>query len=944
MTAPTTTTEFLDIVRQSGVLDTGAFREYFQKDTDLPTEPSACASALIKARLITPFQARQFLAGKFRGLILGQYKILSQLGRGGMATVFLAEHRGLNRLVALKMFPPAKAKDQLAVERFKREARAAAAVDHPNIVRVFDVFAAMARQFIVMEYVQGKDLHSLLMANGPLHFATAISYILHAAKGLQHAHEKGFIHRDIKPANLILSKDGTIKLLDMGLARSFDPRDQLTEQLDKDGAVGTADFCSPEQALGEAQDERSDIYSLGATLYALVTGVPPFKGNTTQVLSQHQFTAPPQISKRLKAATPPELDEVIGKMMAKKKTARYQSVEEVIEALNPFVSGISSGSSPETLSNSRGQKTKVMVDSQAVIPNWLRTNRLWVGAVGVVFAILLGVLMLSSDSQSTPPVSPLTVSNNVPIAKVRPKEPDRVVVMKEYQAAIASDGNMPSFRARDTEFLNSKVGISRGLYLWQNWMVPRLEDIDQSENVITAKGPGMSITYQFADDRLTVVVANNASQGLVCFLIFDSTETTMIDALGEVHRLPFDGGKSGTPEARWAKTTWFSGKTKVTLNGAGCIWGPWEEHQVAEISIPAGSSRTIVLEVGNPTSEELVKIGAVSPGETSQDLVIDQPKDYQVFQRQSRTLGKVAVRGRVGVTASRVEARISGNGPKGPLEGRWESVKLDAARTFSIDLKAPAGGWYAVDVRALDDDQSVASTTVGHVGIGEVFVIAGQSNSTNCGEERLKQTSGMVSTFSGKKWRLADDPQLGVKDGTTGGSPWPIFGDALYEQFHVPIGIASTGYMGSSIAQWNPDSDLFRWMTQRMQQLDNHGFRAVLWHQGEADVTMETDEYARRLSELIQASRQTIGWEVPWFVAQASYHGPTNASYPSVREGQKKVWDLGLAFPGPDTDTLMGENRDNGGRGIHFSGKGLRAHGAAWAKKIRSYLDKILSE
>ena len=136
-----------------------------------------------------------------------------------------------------------------------------------------------------------------------------------------------------------MSKDGVIKILDMGLARSFEERDQLTAQLDHGSVVGTADFISPEQSMGGVQDHRSDIYSLGATLYALLTGNPPYKGHTTQLLMQHQFADPPRLSKRLKSGATEGLNDVIGTMMAKKPADRFQSAEDVIEALSPFISG-----------------------------------------------------------------------------------------------------------------------------------------------------------------------------------------------------------------------------------------------------------------------------------------------------------------------------------------------------------------------------------------------------------------------------------------------------------------------------------------------------------------------------------------------------------------------------------------------------------------------------
>lgn len=345
MSAPSTADDFLELLRKSGLFDEKRFTSLFPDKDELPNEPQACANALIRAGLLTPFQARQLLAGKFRGFLLGAYKILRPIGQGGMGAVFLAEHTTLKRQVALKVLPSDKAKDQIGVERFHREARAVAALDHPNIVRLHDVSQGAGVHFLVMEYVEGKDLQSLMGDTGPLHFAQACHYIAQAAAGLQHAHEKGFVHRDIKPANLILAKDGTVKILDMGLARSFhDEKDNLTESLGGEAeTLGTADFISPEQALGQPVDERSDIYSLGATLFSLVTGHPPFKGSTAQVLMQHQMAERPRLSKNLKVAVPPALHDVIAQMMAKKKSERYASAADVIDALSPWLPATPSG-------------------------------------------------------------------------------------------------------------------------------------------------------------------------------------------------------------------------------------------------------------------------------------------------------------------------------------------------------------------------------------------------------------------------------------------------------------------------------------------------------------------------------------------------------------------------------------------------------------------------
>jgi len=227
-----------------------------------------------------------------------------------------------------------------------------------------------------------------------------------------------------------------------------------------------------------------------------------------------------------------------------------------------------------------------------------------------------------------------------------------------------------------------------------------------------------------------------------------------------------------------------------------------------------------------------------------------------------------------------------------------------------------------------------------------VFVGAGQSNSTNNGQFPIKQTTGMVSSFNGTAWRLADDPQWGVHDQTGGGSFWPAFGDAIYAKYHVPVGVATTGHGGTCVAQWQPDASdgLFPWMMTRIYQLGPLGFRALLWHQGESDGGKPTQEYVTKLSTVIRRSKLDAGWEFPWFVAQASYIDANSHSEPLVRAAQKELWDTGVALEGPDTDTLVGDNRDNNGKGIHFSPKGLKAHGEMWAEKVGAYLDSVLGK
>ncbi len=336
--APTSPVELLELISRSGI----ASPEQLAADAPLgtlPNDPRKAAGVLIQKGVITRFQAGQLLQGRHKGFVLGPYIVLDLLGRGGMGAVYLARHQELHRKVAIKLLVPVRDADQkLAYERFIREARAVAALDHPNIVRLFDVSRHNDVPFLVMEHVEGESLQQVLDRDGALPPSTAADVIAQSAAGLQHAHERGFVHRDIKPANLIRDRFGSVKILDMGLARSFDdPKDNLTETLDSGAVVGTADFISPEQALNVPNiDVRSDIYSLGATFYTLVAGKTPFQGNTTQKLLNHQMRPVPKLIDA-DPTVPEKFSAIVAKMMAKKPSERYQTPAEVIGALAPWL-------------------------------------------------------------------------------------------------------------------------------------------------------------------------------------------------------------------------------------------------------------------------------------------------------------------------------------------------------------------------------------------------------------------------------------------------------------------------------------------------------------------------------------------------------------------------------------------------------------------------------
>jgi hypothetical protein len=323
-------------------------------------------------------------------------------------------------------------------------------------------------------------------------------------------------------------------------------------------------------------------------------------------------------------------------------------------------------------------------------------------------------------------------------------------------------------------------------------------------------------------------------------------------------------------------------------------------------------------------------------------LEIYSPTEYQVFQRNSKYYGQVQVSGQVRVPYDNLKLRVTGKALKGKIVSEWHCLGASENGSFLSRIEVPAGGWFKLEIRARRNGKTVAESKTEHFGVGEIFVGAGQSNSSNYGEERISPASGMVSTFSGVNWRLADDPQPGIHDGSDMGSLWPSFGDSMYKKLGVPIGVASTGQGGSSVNEWSTGSELFNWMMARIHQLGVGGFRAVVWHQGESDVEMASDEYYHKMETLINDSNVFARWVFPWFVARASYHSPENTHWDNPRAAQKALWEDGVALEGPDTDLLDGENRDGDGLGIHFSKIGCINHGKAWAKLVGKYIKKTV--
>ncbi len=338
--------QFVDNVSQSGLL---AADEVNSLCESLPPERrdsvQDLAKLLVRERKLTKYQAQIIYQGKHQGLKFGEYTILDKLGEGGMGVVLRARHGRMEREVAIKVLPAKSLTNQEAVNRFYKEVRAAARLIHPNVVTAFDASENAGTHYLVLEFVDGKDLSQILSESGRLPVAQAVECTLQAARGLEYAHSKGLIHRDIKPANLLLDKDGTVKILDLGLAR-LEQENASRDGLTKSGQImGTVDYMSPEQARDTKNaDARADIYSLGCTLYRLLTGMPLYDRDTIMNKMMSHANDPIPSLRVVRAEIPERLDAVFQKMVAKRVEDRHQTMTEVIADLS---TALASTSPPE---------------------------------------------------------------------------------------------------------------------------------------------------------------------------------------------------------------------------------------------------------------------------------------------------------------------------------------------------------------------------------------------------------------------------------------------------------------------------------------------------------------------------------------------------------------------------------------------------------------------
>jgi serine/threonine protein kinase len=320
MPPPVNADEFLAVVEKSGLLAEGELDDYRYRAAADPAPPDRVANWMLTDGRLTPFQVGLLLAGKYRPFFVGSYKVLSRLGNGSMGVVYLCEHKDMRRRVAVKILQSRRVHDQVALERFFREARAAAHLNHPNVVHAIDVGFENGLHYLVMEYINGRSLKEIVLKDGPLPPLVVANYLWQAAQGIQHAHDAGLIHRDLKPSNIMIDRSGVVKLLDLGLARFNDEEVDLT----RGATLGTMAYAAPEQMEDSHKvDSRADVYSLGATFYLALCGRPPIGVGV-------DAPQPPRPTDTHNFA---RVMAVLRKMIAVSPADRYQTAGEVVAEL-----------------------------------------------------------------------------------------------------------------------------------------------------------------------------------------------------------------------------------------------------------------------------------------------------------------------------------------------------------------------------------------------------------------------------------------------------------------------------------------------------------------------------------------------------------------------------------------------------------------------------------
>lgn len=326
--------DLLPVIRAAGVLTDRQYQDVKAKvlSGGYPNDSRALAAQLVKDSILTEYQTKRFLSNKSHGMVVGRYAILDRLGSGSMGRVYKAHHLMMDRVVALKIIAPEIATNERVVARFYREMKLVGRLDHPNVVRAYDADQLNKILFIVMEYVRGRSL-AQVFRQAPIPPPDMVNYAAQAALGLAHAHEQGIVHRDVKPSNLLLTHDLKIKVLDLGLGVLMEADDASSFATADGIAVGTVDYMSPEQACGRDVDGRSDLFSLGCSMYHMMTGRLPYPGDSPIERLGKRISGRPVPLTDVQPNLPPGLIKVVDKLLAHKPNERFQTASEASEAL-----------------------------------------------------------------------------------------------------------------------------------------------------------------------------------------------------------------------------------------------------------------------------------------------------------------------------------------------------------------------------------------------------------------------------------------------------------------------------------------------------------------------------------------------------------------------------------------------------------------------------------
>jgi serine/threonine-protein kinase len=446
---------------------------------EYPSEPAELSSRLVKDRVLTEFQARQIQKGKSEGLNFGSYVILDFLGKGTMGKVYKARHRMMGRVVALKILDSRYVSSSVrSLARFQREMQLVGRLDHPNVVRAFDADRVADCYFIAMEYAAGYTLEDLLKARGALPPADVVYYASQAADGLAHAHARGVLHRDIKPSNLLLTDGRALKILDFGLGTLLEREDVSTALTTAGMAVGTPDYISPEQARMVKLDGRSDLYSLGCTIYHLLSGQLPFKGESSMDCIVGRITGQAVPISEVRPGLPPRLIQTIEKLMATNPDDRFQTAGEAAAALRsmlrpknappspspsaPAVAVNVSAPEPAPKSSTTVETTSPPVPAPVRVSKpkrdsrrsrWTKALRVLAAvAVATVSVLVLAILLFRSSEDERPASQPdASLANGVPALQAGAAE----VGKSSAKSLHANDG--PALSTGGTEARQSSV-------------------------------------------------------------------------------------------------------------------------------------------------------------------------------------------------------------------------------------------------------------------------------------------------------------------------------------------------------------------------------------------------------------------------------------------------------------------------------------------------------